>query len=201
MVRRTWVVGGVTMVAFIGCGRVLFAQLEPAPASPAPDAPASSVPPATTQADKAPGDTAPGGATAPKQDTGQAALSALQAKRQEQREQAMRSFMEARGVTAQATQDAIITHLQQQEQARRSVLEAGRKLLPALHQKGRTPLPEAQTQTRVEAYETALKTYQEQRQQAEAALDEKVHFSREPQLKVMLLLLGAINDGPPILPL
>lgn len=136
---------------------------------------------------------APGGAQ-PKTE-----LSALEAQAAARREKSAREFMTARGFTDQATQDAIISYLQEQESAREALAEAGRSLAPALvSQNG--ALTDAQIETLVDGYQTQLKAYGRQNQQKQADLDAQIGFSKKPRLQAMLLLMGALDQGPRILP-
>lgn len=140
--------------------------------------------------------------SSPRQATvGRPDLAALETQRRQQREEGWRSFMSERGVAEPQTQDSIIAHLWEQHKARRAVLDSGRRLLPMLERKGQ-PTPKSEpVQAAVEEYEKALWHYAQSRRQAETALNEKIAYSKDGRLKALLLVLGAIGDGPPVLPL
>lgn len=200
--QMRWMVAGV-----VACGMglgIVLAQLGnggPAGAEPTKSAPQAAETKAETKtADSkaegkgAEGKGAEGKGAAPD-------LAALKAQRQEQRTAAIKAFLEAHNVTDAEVQGAVIEQLQAQEEARRTLQEAGRKLFPVLGRKGMPPASEAQTGEQLEAYEKAVKAYQEKRRQSEAALEEKTKFSKNTRLRAILTVLGLVGDGPAILPL
>lgn len=185
MPRSVWAIPCGFALLVLGSGSVWKARLS---ADPPPSQSLPSQPPSLQ--------------SSPRQATvGRPDLAALETQRRQQREDGWRAFMTDRGVSERQTQDAIIAHLWEQDKARRAVLDAGRRLLPMLGGRGRATPKSEQVQTSVEAYEKALSQYALDRRQAEAALDEKVHYAKDERLKALLLVLGAIGSGPPILPL
>lgn len=128
-------------------------------------------------------------------------LAALKAQRQAQRVTALKGFLEAQGLAEAKAQSAVIEQLMAQEQARRALQEAGRKLFPVLGRKGMPPVPEAQATAQIEAYDQAIKAYQEARHQSAQALETQLGYSKSAHLRAVLTVLGLIGDGPAILAL
>jgi len=126
---------------------------------------------------------------------------ALQAQRQEQRVQSIRSFLEAHSLSDKQMQSAIVEQLLAQEAARRELQAQGRQLFPVLGRKGMPPASELRTNQQLESYDKAVQAFQEKRRQSAATLEEKTGFSKNPRLRALLTVMGLIGEGPPILPL
>lgn len=189
---RTWIVVPTLLAAVTaGCG-TLLAQHEPTSSSRGDKAPSPSQAFIVKMASKDQN---------PASNLNSKDLKEGETKYQQQREKALREFMISRGFADKGVQNAIIAHLQKQEQARREFLQGGQRLLPLLHGDAQSAEEKKQMQAAVGAYAKALDAYREQRLKAELALDQKIKHSQHPQLQVLLLLLGAVGEGPAILPL
>lgn len=127
-------------------------------------------------------------------------MSPLEAQSAARREKAARDFMTARGFSDKSTQDAIIGYLQEQENARAALAEAGRALLPALATQGGDATTDTEVESLVAQYQKQLAAYNSQNQKDQAALDAEIGYSKKPRLGAMLLLMGALDQGPRILP-
>jgi hypothetical protein len=156
-----------------------------------PSAPVPVVAPTAT-----PGAATPTPAATP--DNAQDKAAARQNMVREQRAAGLRLFLVSRGLTEKPTQDAIIEYLEKQEQARERLLASGSKLMLALGKTGTAALPEAQLGDLVAQYQTALNEAKSQKEKAQAELEERIKFSKNPRLKGVLLVLGGINEAPPL---
>jgi hypothetical protein len=138
---------------------------------------------------------------APPASSTQSEWARLKAQRQAQRTAALKEFLTAHNVSEEATQTAIINQIYTQEEARRQIQEAGRKLLPVLGRKGMPVATEAQANAALVEYEKAVKAFAETRRQGGETLATQVGADKNPRLRALLVVLGLIGDGPTVLPL
>jgi hypothetical protein len=170
-----------------GATHPALSRLAQGPASSAPSAPAAAPAASAAPAPVAPPDSP--------------ALAALKAQRQTQRQAAIKGFLDSQDITDAKTQTVIIEQLLAQEAARRALQDEGRKLFPVLGRKGMPPVPEAQVTGQIQAYDEAVKAYQNARRQSAEALEAQTGFSKSAHLRAVLVVLGLIGDGPPVLSL
>lgn len=135
----------------------------------------------------------------------------------------VRGFMSSRGIRDSETQEVVVATVAEQTQARQELLQAGRELMHELSahsgvssssgtsvNSAAAPKSTAtqdkgqgagdQTAAAVQRYETAVAGYQAQRAKAIASLEAKTGFSKKSRLRGILLLLGVIEDAPPVIP-
>ncbi|HVF11233.1 MAG TPA: hypothetical protein VNA16_10540, partial [Abditibacteriaceae bacterium] len=100
-------------------------------------------------------------------------------------------------------QDAIIVHIEEEARAQRPLRQQGRKLLSALQARTAdgNAVTDEQMRTLLTAFQAALEDDLDRTLAAEAALDEKIGYTRNPRLEAMLILLGLIGNGPPVMAL
>ena len=118
----------------------------------------------------------------------------------QQREQKLRQLMASFGVVEAATQDAVIAYMAAEVVAQRPLRQQGRKLFDAL--KAQAANADAVTDEEMQAllanYYATLELDQQHSSDAEAALDEKIGYSKNARLEAALTLLGIIGNGPPM---
>ena len=142
--NRSWIVVPALLAAVTaGCG-TLLAQREPE---------SSSATGKTSRLAQAP---ASPSAVNTQANVNSKDLKEREAKFQQQRETALRDFMISRGFTDKDVQNAIIAHLQKQEQARRELVQGGQRLLPLLHGEAQSIEEKTKMQAAVETYGKAL---------------------------------------------
>lgn len=107
-------------------------------------------------------------------------------------EQNLRRLMTQAGIGEGATQDAILEYVRTDLQARSSLREQGIKLIQALRAGAVT---DEQMAALVADYRAAQQAEKSRREQAEAELDAKINYSKNPRLEAMLLLAGVIGEG------
>ena len=111
-------------------------------------------------------------------------------------DQAVRSMLVQGGVNDVATQDAVLSYMKEDTQARRPMRELGAKLFQAMRAEGVT---DEQMLALVADYRAAQQAEEGRREEAQEALDAKIHYSENPRLEAILLLAGLIGDGDPFM--
>lgn len=114
-----------------------------------------------------------------------------------QLEARLREMMQSFGVSAPATQDAIVDYLAEEEAGRLAVREAARRLLNGL----RRDAPPERMRDLISSYQTALATDSKRRQTAQTTLDAKIGFSFDTRLEALLWLSGVLGEGGSALPM
>lgn len=109
---------------------------------------------------------------------------------------AIRKMLVQGGVADIATQDAVLAFVKEDTEARRPMREQGAKLFQALRAGAIT---DEQFLALVTDYRAAQQAEKVRREEAQDALDEKIHFTDNPRLEAMLLLAGLIGDGVPFM--
>jgi Ca2+-binding EF-hand superfamily protein len=107
-------------------------------------------------------------------------------------EQNLRRLMTQAGIGEGATQDAILEYVRADLHARSSLREQGTKLIQALRAGAVT---DDQMAALVADYRAAQQVEKSRREVAEAQLDAKISYSKNPRLEAMLLLAGVIGEG------
>lgn len=107
-------------------------------------------------------------------------------------EQNLRRLMTQAGIGEGATQDAILEYVRNDLHARGSLREQGTKLIQALRAGAVT---DEQMAALVADYRAAQQAEKSRREIAEAQLDAKINYSKNPRLEAMLLLAGVIGEG------
>lgn len=118
------------------------------------------------------------------------------AQRREQVEDRLRALMVNLGLTAAATQDAIIAYLAEDEMSRSSVREAEKRMLQGV----RRDVPPERMRDLIGDYKTALESDKTRRAIAQSKLDARLGYSLSPKLEAMLWLLGVLGEGASKLP-
>jgi len=118
--------------------------------------------------------------------------------RQMRFENAVRGVMTQTGFPDAALQDAIIAHMENESRARGPLRQSGEKLFRALQ----SPLvADEKVSDLLKNFQAALDADDKRRDAAEAALDLKIAYAKNPRLQSMLLLFGIIGDGALFVPL
>jgi len=107
--------------------------------------------------------------------------------------QVMRDFLAKNGFTAKELQEAVLAHMEQRQERSRKVRESGNKLQSLMVQ---ADLPATQVAVATNEYKAALEDYAAAHQTAEASLDAKINYSKDPRLEATLLLAGVLGEGP-----
>jgi len=192
MKRQTWWM--TTLAIAVGTSTVSMTGAQAAPGEPAKDAPGE-VPKPEITLPKAPA--AETGRVESLRRELEPRRPEFDTARRQRQESVLRTLMNRQGIEEKATQDAIIAHLAEQEQAYQTLLETGSKMMPAVM--SRDGMTEAQIRTLMNDYQVAVEEYRENRKKAEAALEAQIAYSKNPRLQALLLLSGAIGDGPSLL--
>lgn len=103
----------------------------------------------------------------------------------------MRDMMARNGITATTTQDAILTFLRDDEDNKRAVREASKRLWTGV----RRDVPIERLHALMGDYQKALTTAHDNRVRAQTALDARVGYSLDARLEAMLWLLGVLGEG------
>ena len=162
------------------------------------DAPANNAPTNATAAD------APANAPAANAPTANAAVQANLAQsrpltpeeRRQQTEDKLRALMENLGVNGDATQDAIIDYLKQDEIAHASLREAEKRLLAGL----RRDVPPERMRDLLDDYRKAVDSDRDNRAIAQRNLDARIGYSLDLKLEAVLWLMGVLGEGASKLP-
>ncbi|RYX81391.1 hypothetical protein EON83_24355 [bacterium] len=110
-------------------------------------------------------------------------------------ERPMRDMMTRNGITTTTTQDAILAFLNDEEDGKRNVRDAARRLLSGV----RRGVPTERMRTLLTDYQKALESERLNRERAQRMLDARVGYSLDARLESMLWLLGVLGDGQNIL--
>jgi hypothetical protein len=105
----------------------------------------------------------------------------------------VRRMLAQAGVDDAATQTAVLDYIKTDMEARGPLREQGAKIFRALREGAVT---DDQLLALVTDYRAAQQAEKARREQAEANLDAKINYSKNPRLEAMLLLSGLIGDGP-----
>lgn len=103
----------------------------------------------------------------------------------------MRGLMTGMGLVSSSTQDAILAFVSADEEGKRKVREAGRKLLVGI----RRDAPPERLKTLLSEYQSAIEGEQSRRGRAQTALDAQVGYSLDARLESLLWLLGVLGQG------
>ncbi len=106
-------------------------------------------------------------------------------------ERRMRDMMTRNGITTTTTQDAILAFMRDDEDGKRAVRDAGRRLWNGI----RRDAPAERLRALLSDYQKALDTAHDNREHAQTALDARVGYSLDPRLESMLWLLGVLGEG------
>ena len=103
----------------------------------------------------------------------------------------MRDVMARNGITTTTTQDAILSFLRDDEDNKRAVREASKRLWNGM----RRDVPIERLRALMGDYQKALTTAHDNRVRAQTALDARVGYSLDARLEAMLWLLGVLGEG------
>lgn len=103
----------------------------------------------------------------------------------------MRDMMTRLGIHSLPTQDAILGFMSADEDGKKSVREAGRKLLVGV----RREAPPERLKALLSDYQNSLDTERSRREAAQTALDARVGYSLDARLESLLWLLGVLGEG------
>jgi len=103
----------------------------------------------------------------------------------------MRELMARLGIASLATQDAVLGFVSEDEEGRKTVREAGRKLLVGI----RRDAPPERLKALLSNYQSALDAERLRREAAQTALDARVGFSLDAHLESLLWLMGVLGEG------
>jgi hypothetical protein len=108
-------------------------------------------------------------------------------------EENVRMILAQAGVNDAATQTAVLDYIKADIEARSPLREQGKSLLKALQAGAVT---DDQLLALVTDYRAAQQAEKARRERAQADLDAKINYSKNPRLEAILLLTGLIGDGP-----
>ncbi len=108
-------------------------------------------------------------------------------------EENVRQIMAQAGVNDEATQTAILDYIKADMQARAPLREQGKSLYNAVQAGAVT---NDQLLALVTDYRSAQQSETARRKEAQADLDAKINYTKNPRLEAILLLTGLIGDGP-----
>lgn len=106
-------------------------------------------------------------------------------------ESRMRDLMQRLGLVSVPTQDAILAFMNADEDGKRQVREAGRKLLNAV----RLDAPPERLKALLADYQNAINADQVRRERAQTALNAQIGYSLNARLESLLWLLGVLGQG------
>jgi hypothetical protein len=113
-------------------------------------------------------------------------------------EQNVRDAISANGFTDVTLQNIILEHIQSESRARAPLRERGRRLFRGLSS---PKVGDAEMSLALGGYIAAIEADRTRRAAAEAELDAKIGWSKNPRLHSMLLLFGIIGESPITLPI
>jgi len=116
--------------------------------------------------------------------------------RRKQTEDKLREMMTRNGVTDTTTQDTVLAYLSNELDARQPLRQMGEKLNRALSDQSIT---DDQIKAMIADYQNAQDLEQQNRIKAQSDLDAKIHYSQNPRLEGLLMLMGVLGDGPPLM--
>lgn len=103
----------------------------------------------------------------------------------------LRELMGQMGIVSPPTQDAILAFMSADEEGKRQVREAGRKLLVGI----RRDSPPERLKALLSEYQGAIESERLRRERAQTALDAQVGYSLDARLESPLWLLGVLGRG------
>lgn len=109
-------------------------------------------------------------------------------------QQGMRMSLDRAKFTDKTLQDTILQFVAEQDKARLTVRIAANKVYLAEEPRG-VVVDNPTLETEINAYLAAIEDVKAERENAIAALDQKIGFSQNPHLKGWLLLNGVIGDA------
>lgn len=118
---------------------------------------------------------------------------------EEQRKQSedrLREVMTSNGVTDASTQDAVLTYLSNELDARQPLRQMGGKLYRALEDQS---VSDDQIKGMIADYQNAQDLEKQRRIKAQSDLENKIHYSQNPRLEGLLMLMGVLGNGPPLM--
>lgn len=118
---------------------------------------------------------------------------------EEQRKQSedrLREVMTTNGVTDTSTQDAVLTYLSNELEARQPLRQMGSKLYRALEDQS---ISDDQIKAMIADYQNAQDMEKQRRAKAQSDLEGKIHYSQNPRLEGLLMLMGVLGNGPPLM--
>ena len=116
--------------------------------------------------------------------------------RRKETEDKLREMMTNNGVTDTSTQDAVLAYLSNELAARQPLRQMGVKLQRALADQSIT---DDQIKAMIADYQNAQDLENQNRTKAQSDLDAKIHYSQNPRLQGLLMLMGVLGDGPPLM--
>jgi hypothetical protein len=116
--------------------------------------------------------------------------------RRKETEDRLRAVMTDNGVTDTATQDAVLAYLANDLQARNPLRQMGIKLQRALSDKD---VSDDQIKGMIADYQNAQALENQRRTKAQSDLDTQIHYTQNPRLEGLLMLMGVLGDGPPLM--
>jgi len=116
--------------------------------------------------------------------------------RRKQTEDKLREMMIHNGITDISTQDAVLAYLSNELNARRPLRQLGVKLQRAL---GDQSITDDQIKGMIADYQNAQDLENQRRIKEQSDLDAKIHYSQNPRLQGLLMLMGVLGDGPPLM--
>ena len=116
--------------------------------------------------------------------------------RRKETENKLREMMTHNGITDASTQDAVLAYLSNELDARRPLRQMGVKLQRAL---GDQSIADDQIKALIADYQNAQEMENQRRIKAQSDLDGKIHYSQNPRLQGLLMLMGVLGDGPPLM--
>ena len=114
----------------------------------------------------------------------------------QQTEEKLRALMINLGITAAATQDAIIVYLAEDEMGRAGLRDSEKRLLTGL----RRDVPPERMRDLLGDYRAATESAKANREGAQRKLDARIGYSLDPRLEATLCLMGVLGDGVSKLP-
>lgn len=111
--------------------------------------------------------------------------------RRVQLEGRLRDLMGQLGIVSSSTQDAILAFVSADEEGRRGVRDAGRKLLQGI----RRDAPPERLKALLSEYQSAIDASRLRRERAQTALNAQVGYSLDARLESLLWLLGVLGQG------
>lgn len=103
----------------------------------------------------------------------------------------LRDLMSQMGIVSASTQDAILAFMNADEEGKRGVRDAGRKLLAGI----RRDSPPERLKALLSEYQGAIDGENLRRERAQTALDAQVGYSLDARLESLLWLLGVLGQG------
>lgn len=116
--------------------------------------------------------------------------------RRKQTEDKLREMMTNNGITDSSMQDAVLAYLSNELEARQPLRQMGIKLQRAL---GDQSITDDQIKAMIADYKNAQDLENQRRTKAQSDLDANIHYSKNPRLQGLLMLMGVLGNGPPLM--